>query len=419
MDLELLGIRFNHDALDKRRSALNIRHNALLPVALPEWTPALVTAAQSAAAYATHELLPAEVFVLARFRSQQLRNVDVDIRTVRPQPPDLPLAWQGWLNTLAVTSPQLYAAWRDYLGMVWSGLWELGSDLLGEIAPTRIRLDGQGDSGWVALPLLGNRLGQVGVGRHELALRWQGRPAGSAWWEEVQISRHVIYTVLGVPTLPWRQLPFDASNTQLPWTDALDRACVWATSARDRREATSQITRSVYKLGQGLLEYGCAVGAGAAYSFPYFNLSAFLARLDGGIGRGRFVNCSDCATFVSTLANLLGDDLWQSQMGNTLVGFSVNPIRAIGTLFFAPPCGLGSFSYHEVAWTGDAGAADSVYDACLELDAGAGGTPEALLPTHLRFGEAGDGQYRDLLAAAWSRNACMPRPELRTRRPVL
>jgi len=239
------------------------------------------------------------------------------------------------------------------------------------------------------------------------------------WWEDLQISRHLIYTVLRVPTLPWLQQPFDAINTQLPWVDALERACTWAAGARDPREASSQITRAVYQLGDvGVLEYGCGVGAGAAYSFPHFNLSALLARVAGGVGRGAYVNCSDCATFVSTLANLLGDDLWQSQMGESLIGFSVNPIRAIGTALFAPPCGIGSFRYHEVAWTGAAGDDDSVYDACLELDATVGGLPQALLASHLRFGAAGELQYRDLLAAPWSRNACMARPEMRLRRAV-
>ena len=179
---------------------------------------------------------------------------------------------------------------------------------------------------------------------------------------------------------------------------------------RSRGRSTASATPS--------FEYGCAVGAGAAYSFPAFNLSAFLSLLDGGLGRGRYVNCSDCATFVSTLANLVGDDLWQSQMGDVRIGFSVNPIRAVGTALFTPPCGIGSFSYHEVAWTGSGSAADSIYDACLELDAGNGAPPQPLLPTFLRFGEPGEGTYRDLLAAPFSRNACMPRPELRQRRAV-
>lgn len=419
MALQLRGIWFNHDATDSRRSALNIRRNALLPVAVPEWTPGLVLGAQSVAAYATRQVDPAQVFVLARFAAPQLRHAQLQVRTVRPEPADLPLAWQGALNTLALTAPLLYVQWRNYLSLLWTALWEQGSDLLGQVLPTQVTLDGQGDSGWVALVLAGNRLREAGVGRHEVGLRWQWRLNGAPWWQEMQLSQHLIYTVLDLPTLPWRQLPFEASNTQLPWIDALDRACVWAAGAREPRDASGQVTRAVYQLGGGRLEYGCAVGAGAAYSFPYFNLSAFLSLLDGGIGCGRYVNCSDCATFVSTMANLLGDDLWQSQMGETLVGFSVNAIRAIGTALFVPPCGVGAFSYHEVAWSGNGSAADSVYDACLELNADPSiATLQPLLATQLRFGEAGEGQYRDLLAAPWSRNACMPRPELRQRRPV-
>jgi len=45
------------------------------------------------------------------------------------------------------------------------------------------------------------------------------------------------------------------------------------------------------------------------------------------MGLGEKVNCTDSANTVSTLANLLGCDLWQSRMGWS---FDLNPLIAIG-----------------------------------------------------------------------------------------
>src|SRR5439155_18829125 len=84
----------------------------------------------------------------------------------------------------------------------------------------------------------------------------------------------------------------------------------------------------------------------------------------GGPGLGKYVNCSDCATIVSTFANAVGCDLWQSRMG---YGFGLNPLLAIGFNVWQTACGWGSFSYHEVAWKDGCTANDPVWDACLQV----------------------------------------------------
>jgi len=100
-------------------------------------------------------------------------------------------------------------------------------------------------------------------------------------------------------------------------------------------------------------------------------------------------------------------------------GFPVNPIRAIGDELVVPPCGVGIFNYHEVAWAGAATENDAVYDACLEVDTNVDiFAVNLMLPARMRFGAAGDGQYRDLLAAPWGREACAPQPQLKRRRLV-
>ena len=62
----------------------------------------------------------------------------------------------------------------------------------------------------------------------------------------------------------------------------------------------------MYALGTSAISYSCNFGAPPNYSFMAFDCTAFLERLAGLPGNGRNVNCSDCATIVSSFANALG-----------------------------------------------------------------------------------------------------------------
>jgi hypothetical protein len=150
-----------------------------------------------------------------------------------------------------------------------------------------------------------------------------------------------------------------------------------------------------------------------------FNCTAFLDLLAGGPGAGKFVNCSDCATFVSSFANAIGCDLWQSKMGYS---FGLNEMLGIGSAVWQTCCGWGAFSYHEVAWKNNCGNDDEVFDACLEVDGDADPlnpphTP--LLPTNIKFGAAGAGLYRDRLCNIPGRPKCNPQPATKQRRVVM
>ncbi|HEX4543158.1 MAG TPA: hypothetical protein VH114_08320 [Candidatus Acidoferrum sp.] len=143
--------------------------------------------------------------------------------------------------------------------------------------------------------------------------------------------------------------------------------------------------------------------------------------LHGGIGNGIYVNCSDCATFVSTFANSLGCDLWQSQMGYF---FDQNAILAIGSSVWQTACGWGGFSYHEVAWEGACTVNEDVYDACLQVNGNSDPTVPPYIPLppqDLRFGNPGDLLYRDRLTTPGpgGRPKCNPQPGTRQRRVVV
>src|SRR5262249_13652631 len=134
---------------------------------------------------------------------------------------------------------------------------------------------------------------------------------------------------------------------------------------------------------------------------PYYTNDEFYLRemiewLTAGGGLRQNVNCSDCATAVSTFANVLGCDLAQCRLGRPAPGmsstgaiFDLNPILAIG---FAPPdpgptCNC--FFYHEVAWKSVSDGRGRVFDGCLMIDGDR--DPAALphkwrLPMGMRFG---------------------------------
>lgn len=391
-------IAFNHRALGLEAGlsgaaqALNLRRNALLPVAVPEWQRGVsFVAADSPAAYALDETIGRPVVILVRFARLWPQVVALQVRAVQPALPGAQALLQASVN------------------------------VLGEVAPQTVVFLPSGESAFVAFTLRNTRLASCGVGVHTVRWRWQYRFADAEPWIDFAATEHTVYTVLRMPRSPWAQQPAHPANTQLPWADALDYACRWAQGTRTPDEAATAITNAIYTLGQGLLSYECTIGA-TAYALDYFLLSEFIELLRGGVGRGRYVNCSDCAAMVATFANLLGADLWQSRMGSLFTApfgyFPVNPVRTIGSAFWGAPCGWWpGWSFHEVAWSRDCGADDTVFDGCLQLDA----YPPyrvPLQPANLRFGRIGEWAYRDLLAAPTGRQLCEPVPFERRRRPV-
>jgi hypothetical protein len=133
------------------------------------------------------------------------------------------------------------------------------------------------------------------------------------------------------------------------------------------------------------------------------------------------VNCTDSANTVSTLANLLGCDLWQLRMQSS---FQLNPMIAIGFTAWAIPFS-GSFSYHEVAWKGACTQSDNVFDGCLKVDGDANPTTAPhtpLLATNMLFGDCAALNYRARLCPPTPTGCarCIPAPlTTRQRRPIV
>jgi hypothetical protein len=281
---------------------------------------------------------------------------------------------------------------------------------LGDLQARTVKFNAAGESGWVTF----NAMASVGktVQRADLRWQWEARKSAPGFFVPFDNTCHRIYVTLTVPKSPWNQTPFDAANLQLPWARALDYSCSWAQYASNVNEAAGLVTEHVYALGPGIVTYDCPGGGSTHYAWPDFDLTAFIDRLGGGTGNGVYVNCTDCATFTSTFANLLGCDLWQSRMG---WGFSLNDLLAIGSNVWQTACGWGGFSYHEVAWLGACTNDDAIWDACLQVDGNVNTGPPRLpvLPKNMIFTD-----YRALLVPAASWGTCNAQPATRKRRVI-
>jgi hypothetical protein len=397
MSVQLESITFNHDQATHGHDALNIRRNAAQAVVLPEWQRGVsVAPADSPAAYSLNDVRGNTVSIQV-----VLRRLDPRITCVQVRALDV----------------------KGKSGCLWAIIQALGwdkwfkppvSSLLGNVDERTVCFGVSNLSGPVLMDLTSHRLDTAGAERDVVGWRWQYR-IGCGPWQDFAFSQHEVFAVLSVPTAPWQQQPSGAGNTQLPWVDGLRWACGWGKGAFTANEASAKVTQAIYALGPSVIEYDCPGGGSSQYSWGGFDLTAFLDRLGGGLGNGVYVNCSDCATFVATFANLLGADLWQSRMGWF---FQLNPLLAIGSNVWQTACNWGGFSYHEVAWKGACTANENIYDACLQVDGDADPTSAphtAQLPMDMRFGNVGDGDYRDHLSPS---GTCDPQPASRTRRAV-
>lgn len=407
MSVSLEAIKFNHDPSAGSVDALNIRRNATQTVPVPEWrTGVSVNPEDSPAAYSIDDTRGHTLTIQANFRVTEPGISTLEIRAVDAvvDPPGPP-GCARWL-------------WQIIRALIRAAT----GNVLGEVKARQVTFGGaNGVSGFHTFELQNVRLWNVGVGARTTTWTWQYRAGGGAWTDFATTS-HRIYSVLKVPTAPWSQQPYVNLNTSLPWTEVLDKACTWAGLAGDLDAAAAAVTRRVYNLGPSVITYDCGGGGGTHYAVGGFNCTAFLERLHGGPGLGEFVNCTDCATIVSTFANALGCNLWQSRMESS---FELNPMLGIGSAVWEPCCASwgwsGKFSYHEVAWKGACDVNDAVYDACLKVDGDNDPTAPphtALLPVNLRFGNPGDGDYRDRLATPVGRPKCNPNPLTRKRRTV-
>ena len=242
--------------------------------------------------------------------------------------------------------------------------------VLGDVAEAEVDFPPGEEECELELALSNTGLGSACVGAHLTTWRWQIRPiAGGKTsqplrWNDLETTSHTVFTTLDTPTAPWQPHAADlAVNTQVPWVDAFDLACLWAAGSRSPGQAAASIARSFFR--HPGLHY--AAPGDSRFVQPQnvdareseFHLTEMLDALQRLTDT--FVNCDDCASTVSTLANLLGCSLWQQRMENLNLP-AIWPIGASSWQDSEEP-----WMYHEVAWGGTGRDEDPVYDACVGL----------------------------------------------------
>lgn len=392
------NLSFDYDPTGVAVDGLTLRKNYADNVRVPEWVKGMTVAADSPCAYAITAIAGKTPTIKATFTISATTSQTVNIRATT-------------------------------------------TGILGSIDPITVDFS-RATSIPVTLNLSHQTLAAGGVQRQDMTWTWQYQIAGGPW-TTITTSSHRVYVLLSPPTPPWKQTA-NRYDTQLPWTDVLDYACAWAAGATTSDAAINMITTKVNS-NIGLV-YDTALGA-SVYTDKgtpnNFLCSQFISYLNTGGGKGNIVNCRDCATIVSSFTNIVGASLFASIMFNQSApanGFACNQILAIGVTTWAVPF-RGSFSYHEVAWTGAGSYTDPLYDACLQYDSGpnpwGAGPHTAFLPLKVPFTTQGinpplpiatpftSSSYRERLAANSSAGigSCIPVGPLPNtnsgRRPVL
>lgn len=216
--------------------------------------------------------------------------------------------------------------------------------------------------GTLKLSLPVDSLFNEGIAAQDLEIDWQAK-AENGEWQSLGKTSHRCYCTLEQPQEPWNPQSTDPEDRHLVWTDVLDIVVEWARGCRDIESACEAITVKLYTSGR--FSYDTENGASNyTTAADYFECEEFVERIQGEEGYGEKLNCTDCATIVSTLANALGAELYQVQL---MYMFKVNPILAIGTDVWKSPFN-GGFSYHEIAWNGELDQNGAIYDACLQVD---------------------------------------------------
>lgn len=333
MALRVEEVHFNHDVTGAVSDALTIRKNyGGSQIVAPEWRRGFPS---QPAAYASAALGKA-VTIRARFSggppngARKIRALDAYV------PPVDPGGCLGWLLVL------IAKAVRALFGNV-----------LGDVGEKNVTFDAAGTSAVETFTLVNHKLKSAGVGIRTTAWKWQYQQGNQ--WVTFDPTQHKIYTVLDTPAGPWSQGA--GNDTQLPWTDALEKACLWALGAQTKDEVAERITRAVNT--QPLQGYTPAT----IFGFYTYNLSSYLNYLDGGVPF--LLNCTDCANAVTSHANLLGCDLWEGRFFDMVTRkfLTLNGDPAVEADWVSWP-----WNYHEICWLGSIGQLGKVYDGCLQLD---------------------------------------------------
>jgi hypothetical protein len=396
---------------------LNLRRNATTTIPIPEWTYQMDEAWEAPVAYNLAAVGTGPVTIKAKL--------------------------------------QAFEIFADGTSQPWTGqapIRAVGGGILGDLDEVLVDfVDGVSQPEFIAFTASGHGLGNTGVrgvAMEDIAWTWQILRPGEVDFLDVGTSNHRVYTVYRKPREPWDNAPGSVHNA---WTDALDFACSISGGvgmAGDLDEICCALA-ALFNSGGGFCDTvngSPSTTAGALMydvtaTTPHYSwieeveLGAFLERWRGdGPGNGPLVNCSDCAALFSTLANLLGADLWQGEIYDS----GVSPVMPIGCgswwlsdLGYVNASGAYTadvMNFHEIAWKGDVASDSRVWDVCYMINtAGDPANAQAQHPTirvagfawGVPFSSATEVDYCRMLAHPSTFGGMEPNTDTkRRRRPV-
>ena len=368
--MNVTEIHFNHDTTSASSDAINMRMNASgFPIQAPEWqqgqTPKPATHAMKA--------LGSTITVKAKFRdgppngSRIIRAVDARIRFSNCS------LWDWFIDLIK-------ALFGWFFGYV-----------LGDVKPKSVSFDAAGNSNLQTFTLSYQRVRSRGVGIYYTDWIWQyrSRCKGFPWmgtWVTFDKTYHKTFVIVDMPQGPWDQSTA-GNNTQLPWADALDKACVWAMGAKSKDKAAERITKSINT--QSNQSYTPATIFGFT---PPYHLTSYMNHLDSAATFS--LNCTDCADAVTTFSNLLGCDLWEGRFFDMVTRkfLTLNGNPAVEADWVS-----WGWSYHEICWLSVIEQNAFIYDGCLQVDMDNDYSDLVHIAKHpvkMRFGMSDPGDYR-------------------------
>jgi hypothetical protein len=359
-------IRFSHRSNADRGEALNIRlsHKDGTVVHPPEWRRGYLAQPVAYARLAAKKTLT----IRARFSGGP------SFGSLRVRAMDDSQGYWEWLKALV--------GWFFRL----LGVPPLG--VLGDVRERIVTFDADGESRLLEFRLANHRIAKRGVGTYFVSWRWQYKRRST--WITFGSTEHRVYVVVDIPFAPWYQNCPNGEHqdcSSLPWVTALDIACSWARGAKTK-EAAAQLIADAFNASP-LISYASQSVFVSAWDSCLLSSLLHLLRL----GIPVVANCSDCASTIVALSNLLGCKLFAGRMDPTFKGNdnSIDTHEVVligGNPSKESDWETQNFGYHEVAWWEKVTEDGYVYDACLQLDLRERRRTSAHRPTvaaHMKF----------------------------------
>lgn len=360
--MQLEEVQFNHNTGSASTDALTIaRDGTSGAIVAPEWRRSPVK--REPAAYA-RDAITGPVTIKARF-SGGPANASRQIRAIDANAPVKPSGCLGWLSYLVQLLVNAIAG------------------TIGDVLEKSVSFNGSGNSALETFTLNSPMFTSNGfVSKHHTVWKWQYKSGNS--WVDFDTSEHTIYIVLDMPVAPWVQ---SGDASQLPWATALEQACTWAVTAKDKDAAAAAITLKVNRVPN------VTYTPMTMFGWTDYQLSSYLTHLAGGAFQ---MNCTDCADAVTTLSNLLGCNLAEGRFTNMhtrkFLTLSGDPNNAADWVDWG-------WSYHEICWFNDY-SSNTVWDGCLQLDMSNNPAVHvAQLPVKMTFNAGSPDDYKPRLIA--------------------